>query len=67
VTEEKCVFNCVAPPPDEALIDVEMNIDAEGELQARETDGMHTRRVQGKAHQSCYAQWYERTYKVPFG
>ena len=64
---EECIFKCVAPPPGEPLIDVEMNVAKDGTFLATSNDTTHHERVPGKAHQSCYAQWYERTYRVPFG
>lgn len=63
----ECIFKCAMPPPDEELIAVEMNVGKDGKFHAKQTDEDHVRRVPGKAHQSCYAQWYERTYGVPFG
>ena len=61
----ECIFEC-GDPPDDTMIDVEMNIDAEGKFHARQDHLNQAVRTTGVAHERCYAEWYQTVYKSPF-
>ena len=57
------------------MIEVEMNVDADGELHSHAEHNLKapgsvphgaTERKSGWAHFNCYAVWYERVYGSPF-
>jgi hypothetical protein len=64
----KCVFEQFneCGLKEDALIEVEMNLDAKGHFHGLQDHLNQARRVSGVAHLSCYKDWYEETYKTPF-